>query len=104
PGDGLRVQALGWNKEDREIGRMRRLDIFVADLSGLDLEEILQRLATLLDHADIGALDRVLQAPIIFERKLAVDRQPARRAVLAASGKLDRVFHGFLPSRPSCDV
>ena len=83
---------------------MRRLDIFVADLSGLDLEEVLERLAALLDHADIGAIDRVLKASIVFERKFAVDRQPARRAVLAASGKLDRVFDHVTAARPSGDV
>ena len=54
------------------------------------LEERVERLAARLDRRDVGALDRLLQPLVVLERKLGVDRQPARRAVLAAPGKLDR--------------
>ena len=51
----------------------------------LQLEERVERAAARLDGGGVGALDRVLQPLPVLERELGVDRQPARRAVVAAA-------------------
>ena len=46
--------------------------------------------ADLLDAGRVGALLRLDQALVVLARKLAVDRQPERRAVVAPARQLDR--------------
>ena len=65
---------------------------------------MLERAPARLDCIGVGALDRALQALPVVERELGVDRQPARRAVVAAPGKLDGEFHRLPGTRTRDDV
>ncbi len=104
PRHRLGVEALGRHEQDREVGGVRRLDVLVADRTGLRLEEPLQRLAARLDRADVGPLDRLLQPLVVLQRKLGVDRQPARLAVLAAAREPDRELDALAAARTRRDV
>jgi hypothetical protein len=102
--DGLGKQSLGGHEQDREIGRMRRLDVLVADRARLNLEELLERPAARLDRLRVGALHRVLQSMPVLQRKFSVDRQPAGGAIVGAAGKAHRVFDTLLRSWTRRDV
>ena len=55
----LGVEALGRNEQDREVGRVRRRQVLLADRPRLDPQAVLDRPCRGLDPAGIGALVRL---------------------------------------------
>ena len=105
PAQRLGVEALGRNEQDREVGRVRRREVLLADRPRLDAKAHLDRPRRALDAGGVGALVRLDQALVVLARELAVDRQP-HRLVAAAARELDRVVDALVrcpeSSRRSC--
>ena len=100
----LGVEPFGRHEQDREIGRVRRLDVLVADLPRLLPEELVQRPAARFHDGEVGALQRILQPLPVVERELGVDRQPARRARGGLAGQADRELDALAAAGPGGDV
>ena len=84
PPQHLGVEPLGREVQQAEVGGVRRRDVLLAHGLRFGAQPHLQRAARRFDPLDVGALLRLLQALVVLERELGVDRQPERRAALVA--------------------
>ena len=98
----LGVQAFGRQEQDREVGGVRRRDVLVADRPAPRRAGASRAPRRAASAAGASARSmRVLQALVVVERELGVDRQPARRAVVAAAGQADRELDALVAARAS---
>ena len=74
-------QAFHRQKHDAEIRRIRRIDVFVADVFGELLYSLRQSSTRPIDCCHIAQFISLLQTQIIFLRELRIDRQINRRAI-----------------------
>ena len=79
PTQHLRVQALGGQEQDGELGGVGRAHVLVADAPGLQANAAFQRITRRTRRFQVAALLRVEQPFVILARELGVDRQPHGR-------------------------
>src|SRR5690606_17581933 len=70
----FRVQALGGQEQDRELGGVRRGHVLVADAPRLLADAPLERLAGGTRGVQVGRFLRGQQALVVLDRELGVDR------------------------------
>ena len=100
----LRIQALSGQEENREIGGVRGGEVLFADRARLQPQARLQRARRGLGRCGVGAVLRIEQALVVLTRELRVDRQPHRRAALAAAGQAQRELHARAAARHGLDI
>ena len=98
------VQAFDRQEQDGEVGGVRRAEVALADGLGFGADARLQRARRDVGRGGVGAVLRVEQALVVVARELGIDRQPDRRAVVAAARKPDREVHPLVAARLGFDL
>src|SRR5271156_1866780 len=94
PTKNLRIQTLGWQKQDAKIGRAGRCDVFLLNCLGALLNSIFKFLPGPGDTFTVTSLGGRNETPVILVGKLRIDRQ--QNFVLAVSARQsDRKFHSL---------
>ena len=99
----FRIQSFGGQEQDREIGGVRRFDVFVADGPRFLPDARLQRLRCRLHAGHIGQFLGRQDAFIVLDRKLGIDRQPDL-GLPFTPGQADREFDPLAAVRHGRDV
>ena len=94
------VQAFGGQKQNRKVGGVRRLHVFLGDRLGLQADAQFQRLARFRRVGGVRPALGVEQAFVVFVGELGVNRQPQRRAVVRLARQLDGEVHHVFAARP----
>ena len=100
----LCVQPLGGQKQNREVGGVRRLDVFFGHGLGLQADAQLQRFACGFCAQHIGVALGIQQALVVFVRKLGIYRQPQWRTVDGFARQFDGKVHHVFTARLGGDL
>lgn len=86
------IQALYREEEDAEIGGIRWIEVFVANVFRFGFDAVLECLAQFVDEHRIILLFGIDETLEIFERKFRIDREPDMFDFLVFRGDLDGEF------------
>ena len=97
----LGIQASGRNKEDREFQRVRRVDVFAADLLRTAFVLVFEVAPLLGSQLGVAGCNRFPEVVIVLAGKLGVDGQ---QDLVAVGGELDRVFDALGTIGPDASI
>ena len=94
--DDLRLQPLGGQEHDGEVGGVRRLHVLAVDILGRQADRTRERFGGQPSGLDVAEIGGVLDADVILLREFGVDGQPHAGAGLVlgarqADGELDHL-------------